>query len=244
MPALRVAIPTKDRQGNVALAISSVALHLGRSDELFLYDDGDRPAISDYGTRFALDIALQRGARVEIIRGKPQGIAKARARILKDAFSDRIQFLRMIDDDIVVPASAWDRVWRALSIPGAQYAVPTIRLANNEAGIDKFGQVQTASSVHDSQFVLGGTGIHQMPGGAWTCDIALNLYSFDVERSISDLASGPPVVEDYVLTSPLMGYVDYEAEVWHCMSPDQGERAWNSAALAYLRKQLGQKKQP
>jgi glycosyltransferase involved in cell wall biosynthesis len=241
MPALRVAIPTKDRQGNVALAISSVALHLGRADELFLYDDGDRPAISDYGTRFALDIALQRGARVEVIRGKPQGIAKARARILKDAFSDRVQYLRMIDDDIVVPASAWDRVWRALGIPGAQYAVPTIRLANNEAGIEGFGKVKESSSVHDSQFVLGGTGVHRMPGGAWTCDIALNLYKFDVEKSISDLSMGPPVVEDYVLTAPLIGYVDYEAEVWHCMSPDQGERAWNSEALAFLRKQLGQK---
>ncbi len=236
---VRVAIPTKDRPGNLALAISSVGTLLGPSDTLVLYDDGDRPATSDYGTRFALDIALQRGARVEVIRGKPQGIAKARARILKDAFSDRVRLLRMVDDDIVVTPTAWERVWRLLNLPDAQYGVPTIRLSNNEAGIEKFGKVPEATSVHDSQFVLGGTGIHRMPGGAWTCDIALDLYKFDVEKSISDLVLGPPVVEDYVLTSPLIGYVDYEAEVWHCMSPDQGERAWNSAALSYLRGQLG-----
>lgn len=232
---IRVAIPTKDRPGNVSLAIMGVSQHLGPRDELFLYDDGDRPATSDYGTRFALDIATQRGAKVIVIRGKAQGIAKARASILRDAQRDGVSCLRMVDDDIVVPLKAWLNVWGTLIANDADYAVPTVRLANNEAGISGFGK---ASKEIDQQFVIGGRGNERVTGGAWTCDIAMNLGKFDVKAAIQRLENGPPVVEDYVLTAPLNGYVTYDSEVWHCMSPEQGERAWNSAALAYLRKSL------
>ena len=235
----RVCIPTRDRPGNISLAIMGVALHLYPDDELFLYDDGDRPATSDYGVRFALDIATQRGVKVTIVRGKPHGIAKARAKILSDAMSDGVRYLRMVDDDIVIPQWAWINVWNVLgSNADAQFVVPTIRLANNEAGIEKFGQVAESTSVHDAQFVIGGRGVAKLHGGAWTCDVAFDLSRFDVSAAISRLENGPPVVEDYVLTAPLTGYVTYDSEVWHCMSPDQGERAWNGAALAYLRKSL------
>lgn len=230
----RIAIPTRDRPGNLSLAIMGVALHLSPDDELYLYDDGDRPAVSDYGTRFALDIATQRGAKVTVVRGKPHGIAKARAKILDDAMSDEVRYLRMVDDDIVIPQWAWINVWSVLgSNVDAQFVVPTVRLGNNEAGIDGFGKENA-----DPQFRIGGRGVAKLHGGAWTCDIALDLSRFDVAAAIQRLRSGPPVVEDYVLTAPLTGYVTYDSEVWHCMSPDQGERAWNSAALAYLRKSL------
>lgn len=235
----RVAIPTKDRPGNVSLAIMGLALHLSPDDELYLYDDGDRPATSDYGVRFGLDIATQRGAKVVVVRGTPHGIAKARAKILEEAKRDGVKWLRMVDDDIVVPLKAWYNVWDMLGATlFASYVVPTIRLANNEAGIEKFGQVTEATSIHDMQFVTGATGIARMPGGAWTCDIAMDLARFDVDAAVKRLREGPPVVEDYILTAPLTGYVTYDSEVWHCMSPDQGERAWNSAALAYMRKSL------
>jgi len=240
--SIRVAIPTKDRPGNVSLAIASVALHLGDGDELFLYDDGDRPATSDYGTRFALDIATQRGVRVVVKRGKAYGISKARAKILRDAQKDGVEWLRMVDDDIVIPADAWKAVWEALVTEAeSQYVVPTIALANNEAGIEKFGQVLESTSVHDQQFVMGKSGNSRVSGGAWTCDIAMDLINIDLDAAIIRLLAGPPVVEDYVLTAPLVGFVCYDATVWHCMSPDQGERAWNSAALAYLRKSLSTK---
>lgn len=235
----RTAIPTKDRPGNVSLAIMSVALNLGPDDELFLYDDGDRPASSDYGVRFALDIAVQRGASVVIRRGKANGIGKARALMLEDALSDNMRLLRMVDDDVVMPTSAWESVWHLLSIVRtAQYVVPSIALANNEAGIEGFGKIGRATGSHDQQFVLGKTGHSDVVGGAWTNDIALDLTRFDVQSAIDRLRSGPPVVEDYVLTAPLRGLICHDATIWHCMSPDQGERAWNSAALAYLRKSL------
>lgn len=236
----RVAIPTKDRAGNVALAITNVAMHLKPGDELVLYDDGHRPATADYATRFALDIATQLGASVEVKRGKPAGIAAARAKILKDAHRDRVQYLRMVDDDIILTEAAWKKVWQTLTdVKDAQYAVPIIGLSNNEAGVERFGDVPEDSAVHLQQFVLNGSGVHRIKGGAWTCDIAMDLYTFDVQQAIFDLTNGPKVVEDFVLTAPLTGYVDRSALVWHVMSDAQGQRAWNSLALQYLRQQIG-----
>lgn len=237
---VRIAIPTKDRPGNVALAVSNAAMQLRSGDDLVLYDDGHRPASSDYATRFGLDIALQLGASVEIKRGKPAGIAFARAKILKDALADDIRFLFMIDDDILITQSVYKAMLDVLHTkPEAQYAVPIIGLANNEAGVERFGDVPEATSTHNQQFVLNGSGIHRIQGGAWTCAILMDLHSFDVEKSISSLINGPSVVEDYVLTNPLIGYVDRSALCWHVMTPDQGLRDWNGKALAYLRKTLG-----
>lgn len=240
-PALRVAIPTKDRPGNVSLAIASVAQLLRPVDTLVLYDDGHRPATADYATRFALDIALQLGARVEVIRGKPQGIHMARVHMLRDAAEDIVhtRFL-MVDDDILMNRHALKSMHKVLDNDDTlDYSVPIIGLSNNEANVERFGDVSEATSTHNQQFVLNGSGVHRIEGGAWTCAIMFDMQRFNPYSAISRLENGPSVVEDYVLTRPLNGAVDRSALVWHVMSPEQGLRDWNGRALAYLRKQLG-----
>lgn len=236
---MRVAVPTKDRSGNLAVALTALAQSLRPNDELFLYDDGDRPATADYATRFALDMALRSGVSVRIVRGIAQGIAAARVNILMDALRDDTQSLLMVDDDIILSSSGVTKLYRVFDdYPDAQYSVPVIALANNEAGVTGFTKTSSRDASHQ-QYVLGAKGAIRMDGGAWTCAILLNLDRTDLSGAISRLAHGPKVVEDYALTVPLIGYVQQEATVWHIMSNEQGERGWESLALEELRKQIG-----
>ena len=237
---LYAAVPTKDRPGNVALALTALALELPEDSTLALYDDGHRPATADYATRFALDLAVQRGVNVEVKRGKPQGINQARANMLVDAGTRGFEQLWMVDDDIVSPQGSLLKLQQVLkAIPEAQYSVPVIGLANNEAGVDRFGEVDEATSTHNQQFVLNGKGLHPIVGGAWTCSILFDLKRIDAIECAQRLRAGPKVVEDYQLTQPLKGYVDRSLIAWHCMTPEQGDRNWHSYALAWVREQLG-----
>lgn len=236
---VRVAVPTKDRSGSVGTALTCIGLQLEEGDELVLYDDGDRPSSADYLTRFALDMAMVRGANVIVKRGIPQGIGVARARMLEDAARDGVVYLVMVDDDAMLPAQTIPRLLNLFDdYPDAQYSCTVHALANNEAGVSRFGEVDEATSTHDQQFVLHGSGVRKIQGGAWTTTIALALERFDVLAAAKRLRAGPKVVEDYVLTHPLVGYVDRSLLVWHAMSPAQGLRDWDGKALAYLREQL------
>jgi len=248
MSSIRAVNVTKDRPGSFPLSCSALGLALSAGDELWVYDDGHRPASADYAGRFALDLAMQRDVSVVVKRGKPQGVHLARARALEEAKRDRVEILVMVDDDILVPehtlASLEQAAHTSFKFDGSkpawvQYTVPVIGLANNEAGVERFGEVADENRQHEQQFVLDGSGTRAVRGGAWTCCIVLNLGRFDVDEAVSRLRTGPSVVEDYVLTQPLRGIVKREALVWHVMSPEQGLRDWNGKALAYLREHLG-----
>ncbi len=235
---MRVAIPTKDRPGNLAACLTTLAVSLVPGDELFLYDDGDRPGTADYGTRFALDLALQRGVSVVIKRGKPNGIKAARVQILKDARHDGTVQLLMVDDDIIVDSTVIRQLTDALlDAPKIAYAVPVVALANNEAFVSNFSN--TGPSAEHQQFQLDGKGVVAVKYGAWTCAILLQLNRFDLDETISHLELGPEVVEDYQLTTPLPGVVHLESVVWHVMSRERPSNDWDSLALEELRKQIG-----
>lgn len=235
---MRVAVPTKDRPGNLSLALLSTAQWLTKDDELWLYDDGDRPATADYATRFALDLAVQRGAGVVIKRGKPLGIAAARAHILQDAIDAVLDDLLMVDDDVIVSKDCKKKLLLTLSEhEDAEYVVPVIALANNEAGVAGFAN--TGDNAPHPQYVLCAKGTKLIEGGAWTCAVLFDLYRFDAQEAVERLLNGPKVVEDYTLTAPMRGYVNREAVAWHCMTPEQGSRSWETLALEELRKQVG-----
>ena len=236
---IRLVMPTKDRPGSVGAALTCVALALEAGDELVLYDDGHRPATADYLARFALDLALQKGVAVAVKRGKPQGVHKVRANMLEDANLAGTAYLVMVDDDTMVTRSLLRRLVGMLEEDRSlQYAVPLIGLANNEAGLERFGDDSSVSATHAQQYEADGVGTKQIDGGAWTCAIALAMDRLDSGLLASQLRSGPSVVEDYVLTSKLHGAVDRGLIAWHAMTPAQGPRDWNGKALAYLRDSL------
>lgn len=235
---MRIAIPTKDRPGNVAFSVLSAAQNLEPGDELIIYDDGNRPAGSDYSFRFALDVAVQRGVNAEVRRGKPHGIRDARIKMLNDALGEGVLDFMMLDDDIVIEHFTLSRMLHTFDDHAdAEYVVPVIALANNEAGVQGFGKTSLQDATHQ-QYVLGATGTERIRGGAWTCATWLRMDRFDVPGAIQRLAEGPPVVEDYALTAPMVGYVTFRAQVWHCMTPDQGARGWETMALEYLRSHM------
>lgn len=236
---MRIVIPTKDRPGNVALAIQALALQVEPDDEIVLYDDGERPACTDYGTRFALDIATIRGAQVYVKRGFAQGIHMARSEMLADAQKAGVKQLFMVDDDIVLEPGGLNQLRRDIETPDAQYFVPVIALANNEAGAKGYDPV--VGSTRHQQWDLTRVDTERIHGGAWTCAILLDLERIDVKKAINDLVTGPSVVEDYTLTVDLVGYIDYSVTVWHCMTSDQGDRGWEGRALAELRRMISRK---
>jgi hypothetical protein len=181
---------------------------------------------------------MRRGASVVVKRGKSLGIAAARARILQDAIDAVLDDLLMVDDDVIVSKDCKKKLLLTLSeYEDAEYAVPVIALANNEAGVSGFAN--TGDNASHPQYVLGANGTKPIQGGAWTCAILFDLYRFDAQEAVLRLLNGPKVVEDYTLTAPMRGYVNQEAVVWHCMTPEQGSRSWESLALEELRKQVG-----
>lgn len=234
---MRYVVPTKDRPGNLAMALAAITVDINAYDELVLYDDGERPAMADYGVRFALDIATQRGAKVVIQRGKPKGIAAARVKMLREAEQGPQSLLMMVDDDIILAPKATTRMLKVLDDePDAQYVVPVIRLANNEAGVSGFTQTTLGRAPHQ-QYAIDEATPKRINGGAWTCAILLDLDRFDAHEAITRIESGPQVVEDYRLTAPMVGYLQPRAWTWHCMTGEQGDRGWETRALEYLREE-------
>lgn len=235
---VRTAVPTLDRPGSLPLCLLTLALHLPSDSELVIYDAGTVAASREYGTRFALDLAVKRGLRVTIEKTGRTGIHMARAQMLRDAQAAGIARLLMVDDDIILPATEFSKLQVALDKSSIVYAVPVIRLANNEAGVGEYDDPDPTKP-ENQQYVVGRSGTKLVVGAAWTCAILFDLRRFDVPAAIERLVNGPPVVEDYTLTQSLEGEIVQHAEVWHCMTPDQGDRGWEGRALAYMRQQIG-----
>lgn len=248
MSSLRVVIPTKDRSGSVSLATLALALDLPAGTDLHIYDDGLRSCVTDYGMRFALDLATERGVKVQVRRGRALGIHVARSRILFDAADEYVRELFMVDDDVIVPAGGIQKLRERLGQPHkvlgseelAQYVVGVAGLANNETGV--IGS-SSGGMPHQQRFErYSEDELHRyerMEGGAWTMCIGIAMGCVDAYDLARKLADGPGVAEDFVLTRGLVGLLDRSMLVWHCASPDQGSRDWDGRALAYLRKTLG-----
>lgn len=231
-----VSIPTRDRPDSLALALVGLISGLEKRSEVRIYDDGDSQALAHAGVRFGLDVLTRLDHAVEIRRGKALGIKAARARMLSEAASTRHSYFVMLDDDVIVQPDTLTQLLDGLGHNDpVQYAVPVVRLANNEAGIEQFERS------HEPEWNIQNRTITWVPTGkgSWTCCIAMDLSRIDMDQAITSVIEGPQVAEDYALTAPLLGMVIGSAHVWHAMGPDQGARAWNSLALMELRKQVG-----
>lgn len=114
---LAVAIPTcchKPEDIRIGYVLQSLAMQLLiknlKGFDIFIWDEGPIPIVSDRWTRLIMDLLIQQGNTVNYLRRTPShGVAAARKELL-DEITAKHNYILMIDDDLLVMPRAIEQL--------------------------------------------------------------------------------------------------------------------------------------
>ena len=113
---LAVAIPTcchTPEEIRIGYSLQSLAMQVSGRFEIFVWDEGPVPVVSNRWVRLIIDLLTDKGHTVNYLRRRPSlGVAAARRGLLKEASSQHSRVL-MIDDDLVAMPDAIEKLLEA-----------------------------------------------------------------------------------------------------------------------------------
>ena len=168
---LAVAIPTcccKPGDIRIGYGLQSLAMQTPINNvkclDIFIWDEGPVPIVSDRWTRLIIDLLIQRGNTVSYFRRNPShGVAAARKGLLNE-ITAKHDFILMVDDDLLVMPGAIEQLLNAVEkvetfgfLQGTKIELDQQRIYHND--INRLNRKRDSQSIErlyfgDAAFLL------------------------------------------------------------------------------------------
>jgi glycosyltransferase involved in cell wall biosynthesis len=144
--SIDVLIPTKNRPEKLAMTLACLAHQdTSRAVEVIMRDEGTVGAFESREVRQAWDMLSDRWNTVYIRDTESIGLVRSRECLLKRSMGRSVLWL---DDDILLPASALEKLAHELESRRAGFVIPVILDADNARGHDDYSRKPLPEAAH------------------------------------------------------------------------------------------------